>query len=146
MYARATMPGSSISSVTLSYPYPKLLEVLSESHTFTRNPQTLQNITLQKCFEYISCEFDRLSDRCTAFASCATRWPRVFYTCSYDTGQRLYHYNSESCELCAECNLLQKQHQHRVPPPQDTHPPRKPRDVLRASPDYHKPAVVRDYA
>ena len=47
MYARATIPGTSGSSVTLSYPYPKLLEVLYDSHTLTRNPQILQNITLE---------------------------------------------------------------------------------------------------
>ena len=35
-----------MSSLTLPCPYPKLLEVLYDLHTFTRNPQTLQNTTL----------------------------------------------------------------------------------------------------
>ena len=47
LQARSTIPGTSVSYVTLQYPYPNLLEVLEDSHTLTRNPQTLQNILLQ---------------------------------------------------------------------------------------------------
>ena len=40
-------PGTSMSSVRLPYPYPELLQVLQDFHTLTRNPQTLQNITVE---------------------------------------------------------------------------------------------------
>ena len=40
-----------MSPETLPYPYPKLLEVLEDSHTLTRTPQTLQNITLQRLIQ-----------------------------------------------------------------------------------------------
>ena len=38
-----------MSSGTLPCRYPKLLEVLFDSHTLTRNPHTLQKITLEFC-------------------------------------------------------------------------------------------------
>ena len=44
LYARVTIAGTSASSGILSYPCPRLRQVLQDSHTLTRNPQTLQNI------------------------------------------------------------------------------------------------------
>ena len=47
LYAHATITENSGSSATLSYLYPKLLEVLTDFHILTRSLQTLHNITLQ---------------------------------------------------------------------------------------------------
>ena len=76
------------SSVRLPYPYPKLLEVLSDPHTLARNPQALPNLSVELSIQYpmllhtrldmtsrqypdvISIHLNIQCDMCTTLLSC----------------------------------------------------------------------------